>query len=136
MSGPVCMPSRRKFAAYIYALTNDDGYGITVFFTSRDYNRSGIEYDDPKAELRKDIELAFFCVAFSDWKNCRKGNGRLLSAFLFSFREERPASLRLKAPWLHACFADAGRVREDGGMSVALQRTVGCHARKRGSVPV
>lgn len=72
--GPFVCHRDENSPTYIYTLGNgDDGYGITIFFTSRDYNHSGIEYDDPKADLRKDIELAFFCVVFSDWEELPKG---------------------------------------------------------------
>ncbi len=85
--GPFVCHRDESSPAYIYTLTNDDGYGITVFFTSRDYNRSGIECDDPKAELRKDIELAFFCVAFSDWEELQEGERETFERLSLQFPE-------------------------------------------------
>lgn len=68
-AGPFVCRRDESSPAYIYTLmAGDHDCGVMIFSTSRDYNRGRTKYDDPNADLRRDIEIAYDCVVFSDWE--------------------------------------------------------------------
>ena len=86
--GPFVCHRGESSPAYIYTLMADDnGCGVMIFSTSRDYNCGRTKYDDPKADVRNDIEIAYDGVVFSDWEKLSEKEQKAFDRLSLRFPE-------------------------------------------------